>query len=135
MEEINEYAKLEGAQLNQVKERLAFELTKMIHGEEEAVKAQNAAKALFAGGADNSNMPETALTDDDFTNGEIAVVDMMIKANMIKSKGEGRRLISQGGVSINDIKITDGFAVLTTADFENEVIVKKGKKVFHKFTK
>ena len=134
MDEINEYAKLEGAELNQVKERLAFELTKMIHGEEEAVKAQNAAKALFAGGSDNSNMPETALSDDDFTNGEIAVVDMMIKANMIKSKGEGRRLISQGGVSINDIKITDGFAVLTTADFENEVIVKKGKKVFHKFS-
>ncbi len=134
MEEIKEYAKLEGAELNQVKERLAYELTKMIHGEEEAVKAQNAAKALFAGGSDNSNMPETALTDDDFTNGEIAVVDMMIKANMIKSKGEGRRLISQGGVSINDIKITDGFAVLTTADFENEVIVKKGKKVFHKFS-
>ena len=105
MAEINEYAKCEGAELNKVKEVLAFELTKMIHGEDEAVKAQQAAKALFAGGADNSNMPTTTLTDDDFTDGEITVLDMMLKANMIKSKGEGRRLIDQGGVSVNDEKV------------------------------
>ncbi|MGN1420098.1 MAG: tyrosine--tRNA ligase [Eubacterium sp.] len=135
MEQINEYAKLEGAELNKAKEVLAFELTKMVHGEEEATKAQNAARALFSGGSDNSNMPETVLTDDDFTDGEIAVVDMMIKAGMIKSKGEGRRLITQGGVSVNDEKITDGFASLKSADFDNEVIIKKGKKVFHKFSK
>ncbi len=135
MEQINEYAKLEGAELNKAKEVLAFELTKMVHGEEEATKAQNAARALFAGGSDNSNMPETVLTDDDFTDGEIAVVDMMIKAGMIKSKGEGRRLITQGGVSVNDEKITDGFASLKASDFDNEVIIKKGKKVFHKFSK
>ena len=134
-EQINEYAKLEGAELNKVKEVLAFELTKMIHGEEEATKAQNAAKALFAGGADNSHMPETVLTDDDFTDGSIMLLDMMVKAGIIKSKGEGRRLITQGGVSVNDEKATDPNMSFTTDDFSNEIIVKKGKKVFHKFTK
>ena len=135
MEQINEYAKLEGAELNKVKEVLAFELTKMIHGEEEATKAQNAAKALFAGGADNSHMPETVLTDDDFTDGSIMLLDMMVKAVIIKSKGEGRRLITQGGVSVNDEKATDPNMTFTVDDFSNEIIVKKGKKVFHKFTK
>ncbi len=135
MEQINEYAKLEGAELNKVKEVLAFELTKMIHGEEEATKAQNAARALFAGGADNSHMPETVLTDDDFTDGSIMLLDMMVKAGIIKSKGEGRRLITQGGVSVNDEKATDPNMLFTADDFANEIIVKKGKKVFHKFTK
>lgn len=135
MEQINEYAKLEGAELNKVKEVLAFELTKMIHGEEEATKAQNAAKALFAGGADNSHMPETVLTDDDFTDGSIMLLDMMVKAGIIKSKGEGRRLITQGGVSVNDEKANDPNMSFTTDDFANEIIVKKGKKVFHKFSK
>lgn len=135
MEQINEYAKLEGAELNKVKEVLAFELTKMIHGEEEATKAQNAARALFAGGADNSHMPETVLTDNDFTDGSIMLLDMMVKAGIIKSKGEGRRLITQGGVSVNDEKATDPNMSFTTNDFANEIIVKKGKKVFHKFTK
>lgn len=135
MEQINEYAKLEGAELNKVKEVLAFELTKMIHGEEEATKAQNAAKALFAGGADNSHMPETVLTDDDFTDGSIMLLDMMVKAGIIKSKGEGRRLITQGGISVNDEKATDPNMSFTTDDFANEIIVKKGKKVFHKFSK
>ena len=135
MEQINEYAKLEGAELNKVKEVLAFELTKMIHGEEEATKAQNAAKALFAGGADNSHMPETVLTDDDFTDGSIMLLDMMVKAGIIKSKGEGRRLITQGGVSVNDEKATDPNMSFTTDDFSNEIIVKKGKKLFHKFSK
>ena len=135
MEQINEYAKLEGAELNKVKEVLAFELTKMIHGEEEATKAQNAAKALFAGGADNSHMPETVLTDDDFTDGSIMLLDMMVKTGIIKSKGEGRRLITQGGVSVNDEKATDPNMSFTTDDFANEIIVKKGKKVFHKFSK
>lgn len=135
MEQINEYAKLEGAELNKVKEVLAFELTKMIHGEEEATKAQNAAKALFAGGADNSHMPETVLADDDFTDGSIMLLDMMVKAGIIKSKGEGRRLITQGGVSVNDEKANDPNMSFTTDDFANEIIVKKGKKVFHKFSK
>jgi len=135
MAEINEYAKCEGAELNKVKEVLAFELTKMIHGEDEAVKAQQAAKALFAGGADNSNMPTTTLTDDDFTDGEITVLDMMLKANMIKSKGEGRRLIDQGGVSVNDEKVNGALTALKTSDFDKDIIIKKGKKMFHKFIK
>lgn len=135
MEQINEYAKLEGAELNKVKEVLAFELTKMIHGEEEATKAQNAAKALFTGGLDNSNMPETVLSDDDFNDGSIMLLDMMVKAGIIKSKGEGRRLITQGGVSVNDEKATDANMSFTVDDFNNEIIVKKGKKVFHKFSK
>lgn len=133
MEQINEYAKLEGAELNKVKEVLAFELTKMIHGEEEATKAQNAAKALFAGGADNSHMPETVLSDDDFNDGSIMLLDMMVKAGIIKSKREGRCLITQGGVSVNDEKVTDPNMSFTTDDFSNEIIVKRGKKVFHKF--
>lgn len=135
MEQINEYAKCEGAELNRVKEVLAFELTKMIHGENEAVKAQQAAKALFAGGADNSNMPTTTLTDDDFTDGEITVLDMMLKANMIKSKGEGRRLIDQGGVSVNDEKVSGALTALKVSDFDKDIIIKKGKKMFHKFVK
>lgn len=135
MEQINEYAKCEGAELNRVKEVLAFELTKMIHGEDEAVKAQQAAKALFAGGADNSNMPTTTLTDDDFADGEITVLDMMLKANMIKSKGEGRRLIDQGGVSVNDEKVSGALTALKVSDFDKDIIIKKGKKMFHKFVK
>lgn len=135
MEQINEYAKCQGAELNKVKEVLAFELTKMIHGEDEAVKAQSAAKALFAGGADNSNMPTTTLTDDDFTDDEITVLDMMLKANMIKSKGEGRRLIDQGGVSVNDEKVTGALTALKASDFDKDIIIKKGKKMFHKFVK
>ncbi len=134
LEEIAEYEKLEGAELNKAKEVLAFELTKLVHNEDEAIKAQTAAKALFAGGADNTNMPSTVLTDEDFTDGEITVLDMMIKANMIKSKGEGRRLIDQGGVSVNDEKISGALTALSKSDFENDVIVKKGKKVFHKFS-
>lgn len=135
MDEIREYEQLEGAELNKAKEVLAFELTKMIHGEDEADKAQSAAKALFAGGADNSNMPTTQLSDDDFTDGEITVLDMMLKAGMIKSKGEGRRLIDQGGVSVNDEKVNGALTALKASDFDNEVIVKKGKKMFRKFTK
>lgn len=135
LEEIAKYEKLEGAEINKAKEVLAFELTKLVHDEEEAVKAQTAAKALFAGGADNSNMPSTTLTDDDFTDGVVSVLDMMIKAGIAKSKGEGRRLIQQGGVAVNDEKVTDVNMTLSASDFDSEVILRKGKKVFHKFTK
>ena len=135
LEEIAKYEKLEGAEINKAKEVLAFELTKLVHDEEEAVKAQTAAKALFAGGADNSNMPSTTLTDDDFTDGVVSVLDMMIKAGIAKSKGEGRRLIQQGGVAVNDEKVTDVNITLSASDFGSEVILRKGKKVFHKFTK
>ncbi len=135
MEEIRKMDSWEGSQLNTAKEILAFELTKLVHGEEEAQKAQNSARALFAGGADNSNMPTTKLDDADFTEGKITVIDMLIKAELIKSKGEGRRLIQQGGVSVNDNKIADVFESLNLDDFNDDVIIKKGKKVFHKFVK
>ncbi|MFR5877003.1 MAG: tyrosine--tRNA ligase [Eubacterium sp.] len=134
LETINEYAKLEGAELNKAKEVLAFELTKLVHGEEEALKAETAAKALFAGGADDSNMPSTAIDESDLEDGKITVLALMIKAGMIKSNGEGRRLIQQGGISVNDNKINDVFTAVSEEDLANSVIIKKGKKVFHKFT-
>ena len=134
MEQIREMDKWEGSQLNTAKEILAFELTKLVHGEEEAQKAQTAAKALFGGGADDSNMPSTELSESDFEDGKITVLAMMLKADMIKSNGEGRRLIQQGGVSVDDKKISDVFTALTIDEVKNGVIIKKGKKVFRKFT-
>lgn len=134
MSEINEYAKLEGAELNKAKEVLAYSLTELVHGKEEADKAQTAAKALFAGGSDDSNMPTTTVEDADFEDGKVTVISLMIKAGMIKSNGEGRRLIQQGGISVNDEKITDVFTAVSKDDIANGIVVKKGKKVFHKFT-
>ena len=134
MSEINEYAKLEGAELNKAKEVLAYSLTELVHGKEEADKAQAAAKALFAGGSDNSNMPTTTVEDADFEDGKVTVLSLMIKAGMIKSNGEGRRLIQQGGISVNDEKITDVFTAVSKDNLANGIVVKKGKKVFHKFT-
>ncbi len=134
MSEINEYAKLEGAELNKAKEALAYSLTELVHGKEEADKAQAAAKALFAGGADDSNMPTTEVEQSDLEDGKITVLSLMIKAGMIKSNGEGRRLIQQGGISVNDEKISDVFTSVSADALKDSVIVKKGKKVFHKFT-
>ncbi|MFR2096173.1 tyrosine--tRNA ligase [Eubacterium sp.] len=134
MNEINEYAKLEGAELNKAKEALAYSLTELVHGKEEADKAQAAAKALFAGGADDSNMPTTEVEQSELEDGKITVLSLMIKAGMIKSNGEGRRLIQQGGISVNDEKISDVFTAVSEDELKDSVIVKKGKKVFHKFT-
>jgi tyrosyl-tRNA synthetase len=135
LDEINEMDKWEGSELNKAKEILAFELTQMVHGTEEAEKAQTAARALFAGGSDDSNMPQTTIEDDDLEDGKITVLAMMIKAEMIKSNGEGRRLIQQGGVSVNGEKVVDVFRTVTADDLAEGVIIKKGKKVFRKFTK
>ena len=134
LEEIDKMDSWEGAQLNTAKEILAFELTKLVHGEEEAQKAQDTARAVFGGAGSNENMPTTVLSDDNFTDGKIGVLDMMLAAGLIASKGEGRRLVQQGGVSINDAKITDPAYSLTKEDFANEIILKKGKKVYNKFT-
>ncbi len=134
MEQIREMDKWEGSQLNTAKEILAYELTKLVHGEDEAQKAQTAARALFGGGADDSNMPSTQLAESDFEDGKITVLSMMLKADMIKSNGEGRRLIQQGGVTVDDKKISDVFTSLTKEEIKNGVIIKKGKKVFRKFT-
>ncbi len=132
LEEIREFAKLEGSQLNPVKERLAYELTKMIHGEAEAEKALATAKSLFAGGANAADMPATEITAADFTDGKIALLDLLLKAGLIPSKGEGRRLIQQGGVTVKDQKVTDPFAAYSADDFSEDFVIKKGKKVFHK---
>ncbi|WP_195983425.1 tyrosine--tRNA ligase [Clostridium sp. D33t1_170424_F3] len=136
MEEINELAKLEGGELNKAKEILAFEVTKLIHGEEEAVKAQEGARALFGAGANTDNMPSSTITSADFTDGAIGVLDMLTKVKLIPSRAEGRRLIEQGGLSVDDVKITSIGETLTLAgNFEKKyVIVKKGKKVYHKIT-
>ena len=133
LEEIEAMAKWEGSQLNKAKEILAFEVTKLIHGEEEAVKAQNAARAIFGGGAHSENMPSTELSDGDFTDGEISVLDLLAKTKLGPSKGEARRLIDQGGISIDDEKVNSVTAKISKSSFEKGfVIIKKGKKVYHK---
>ncbi len=134
LEEIYEYEKLEGSELNAVKERLAFELTKMIHGEEEAKKALDTARSLFSGG-NKADMPSTEISCDMFNDGTIGILDIMQLAGLIPSKGEGRRLIQQGGVSVDDVKITDPNTRYTIESLSGEgIVVKKGKKVFHKVT-
>ncbi len=133
LEEIDKMDKWEGSQLNTAKEILAFELTKLVHGEEEANKAQQTARALFSGSGNLDNMPSYTLSKDDFTDGKIAVNDILFKAGMTKSKGEGRRLIEQGGVSVNDKKVTSAVETVCADDFsDGSIIVKKGKKVFYK---
>ena len=133
LEEIDKMDKWEGSQLNTAKEILAFELTKLVHGEEEANKAQQTARALFSGSGNLDNMPSYTLSKDDFTDGKIAVNDILFKAGMTKSKGEGRRLIEQGGVSVNDKKVASAVETVCADDFsDGSIIVKKGKKVFYK---
>ena len=133
LDEIEKMESWAGSQLNRAKEILAFELTQMVHGTEEAEKAQASARALFGGGANAENMPTTEITAADLTDGEINILDLMLKAGLIPSKGEGRRLVQQGGVSVDDAKVSDISKAFTAADFEKgHVIIKKGKKVFHK---
>ena len=133
LEEIDKMAGWEGSQLNEAKEILAYELTKLVHGEEEAEKAKAASKALFAGGGDTEHMPTTELTNDDFGGGSIDVLTLLVKCGLATSKGEARRLVQQGGVTVNDEKVT---AIETTFGCEqftgDGVVIKKGKKVFHK---
>ena len=134
MEEIEAMASWEGSQLNKAKEILAFELTKMVHGEEEAVKAQTAAKALFAGGADDSNMPTTALSEDQLTDGAIGVMDLLVACSLAASKSEARRLVQQGGVFVNDEKVASIDVKFTAGQLRDGLKIRKGKKVFHKAT-
>ena len=133
LEQIDEMDSWEGSQLNTAKEILAYELTKLVHGEEEAEKAQAAAKAIFAGGGNHENMPTTTLADEDFVDGKIGLLGLMVKGGLSASNGEARRLVQQGGVSVNDQKVTDASFSIEKSQFSDEVIVKKGKKVFHKF--
>ena len=132
LEEISEFEKLEGAEIKKAKEVLAFELTKLVHGEEEATKAQNTARSVFAGGGKDANMPSTDLTKDELGEG-IQILDLLVKCGLISSKGEGRRLITQNGISVNDAKVTDIFLEIKEDDFtDNELVIKKGKKIHHK---
>jgi tyrosyl-tRNA synthetase len=136
LKQIDEMDKWEGAELNKAKEILAWELTALVHGEEEASKAQEAAKAVFAGAGNSEKMPSTPLSAEDFTADGINIIDAMIKASLCASRGEARRLIEQGGVSVDDVKITAPQHIIPVADFDKGyVIIKKGKKVFHKIVK
>ena len=133
LEQIDEMDKWEGSQLNRAKEILAYELTALVHGEEEAKKAEESAKALFGAGGDNANMPTSTLTDADFENGNINVLSMLVATGLCPSRGEARRLVQQGGVTIDDVKVASIDESLARERFEGEgVIVRKGKKVFHR---
>ena len=133
VEEIEEMEKtFEGANINACKERLAYEVTKIVHGEAEAEKALEAARAIFAGKGSSENMPTVSFTEADFVEGKLAVTEALIRAEIAKSKGEGKRLIEQGGITVNDEKITDVFATIDRSAFDGEVILKKGKKIFKK---
>ena len=133
LDQIDKMDHWQGAQLNRAKEILAFELTKLVHSEEEAQKAQDAARALFAQGGDKTNMPSTTLTGADFSGGSIGLLDLMVKCGLAASKSEARRLVQQGGVEVDGAKMTDAAALLSASAFSGEgVMIKKGKKVFHR---
>jgi tyrosyl-tRNA synthetase len=132
LEQIDEMDKWEGSQLNRAKEILAYELTALVHGEEEAKKAEAASKALFAGGSDDEHMPTTELTESQLTDGKINVIDLMLACELIASRGEGRRLIQQGGVAADDVKVDSIDAAFTAEQLRNGLKLRKGKKIFHK---
>ena len=132
LEQIEEMDSWKDAQLNTAKEILAFELTKLVHGEEEANKAQAAAKALFVGGGDDANMPTTEITPDKLNDGKIGILNLMVACKLAGSNGEARRLVQQGGVFVNDEKVPDHTFAITEAQVLEGVKIRKGKKVFHK---
>lgn len=134
LDEIKKYEALEGSELNRAKEILAFELTKLVHGEEEAQKALEASRALFVKGSANENMPSTVIVESDFSDGKIGIIDLLIKAKLTSSRGDARRLIEQGGVSVNDEKVDSINKEFAPSDFESAFVIKKGKKVFHRIT-
>ena len=132
LEQIDEMDTWKDAKINEAKEILAFELTKLVHGEEEANKAQAAAKALFVGGGDDANMPTTEITADKLTDGRIGILNLMVACKLAGSNGEARRLVQQGGVFINDEKVPDHTFAITEAMLKEGVRIRKGKKIFHK---
>ena len=123
---------LEGQQLNQAKELLAYELTALVHGKEEAEKAQTAAKAVFGGGGNNADMPTTVLKAEELTDGGIGILTLMVRCGLSPSNGEARRLVQQGGVLVDGEKVTDPTFGLTVEQLQNGVVIKKGKKTYHK---
>ena len=132
LEQIDEMDKWEGSELNKAKELLAYELTKLVHGEEEAEKARTAAKALFAGGADDSDMPTTELTEAQLTDGRIAILDLMMACKLAPTRSEARRLVQQGGVLADDEKVSGIDVCFTAEQLRRGVKLRKGKKVHHK---
>lgn len=134
LDEIDALSRLEGSEINKAKEVLAYEVTKLIHGEEEAQKAQEAARALFGAGKSTQDMPSTVLTSEDFTDGAVTVVELLLKTKLCPSKSEARRLVMQGGVMVDDVKVSKPDEAVTKAQLEKKgfVVVKKGKKTFHK---
>ena len=132
LEEIEAMDNWEGAQLNKAKEILAYELTALVHGKEEAEKAQTAAKEIFVSGGAAANMPTTTLTDADFTDGQIGVLTLLVKCGLASSNGEARKLVQGGGVSLNGEKVADFKQQLAKDFFNEECMIKKGKKTFHK---
>ena len=132
LEQIDAMSSWQGGELNKAKEILAFELTKLVHSEEEAQKAQETAHGLFSGGADTQNMPSTTLTADQLTDGRIGVLDMMLAAKLVPSKREARQLIQQGGVLLDGEKVTDPTMTVSAEALAAGVVIKKGKKVYHK---
>ena len=133
LEQIDEMDKWEGSQLNRAKEILAYELTALVHGEEEAKNAENAAKALFGAGGDSANMPTTVLADADFENGGINILSLLVATGLCPSRGEARRLIQQGGIVVDEKKVESIDESIPQEKFTGDgVIIRKGKKVFHK---
>lgn len=133
VEEIKKYEGLEGSELNAVKEKLAWEVTALIHGRDEADKALDAARALFSAGGSIENIPTTFLADEDFTDGAVGVLELIVKGLLAPSKAEARRLVQQGGVTVNDEKLSDPALLLNKEKFNEGVIIKKGKKGYHRF--
>ena len=132
MDEVRRLSALEGSEINKAKEILAFELTKIVHGEEEAAKAQTAARALFSGGAHGGSIPTTEVSASELESG-MDILSLLQKAELIASRGEGRRLIQQGGIKLSDQKIESFDYIVTKDNFQdNSLMIQKGKKVFHK---
>ena len=132
LEEIYEYEKLEGSELNRAKEKLAYELTELVHGKEEADKALEAARAIFTSNQNSENMPSTEIGEDAFTDGKIGLLELLVVSGLAPSRSEGRRLVVQGGVSVNGEKVTDDKTMYDISLFSDDVVIKKGKKVYHK---
>ncbi len=134
IEEIEKMESWQGSELNKAKEMLAYEVTKMVHGEQAANQALETAKSLFAQGSVSANMPSTTLSDDDFTDGAIGILTLLTKVGICSSNSDARRIVQQGGVSVDGEKITDPKTQISKDAIANEIVIKKGKKVFHKVT-
>ncbi len=132
LEQIDEMDKWEGSQLNRAKEILAYELTALVHGEEEAKKAEESAKALFGGAGDSANMPTSELSEADLTDGAIDIMTLLVKTGLCTTKSDARRNIQQGGISVDDVKVADISKSFTSDELKKGIIVKKGKKSFNK---